>query len=228
MCCNRAVEPGNPRLYAIVCADACEQRGLELLSVGAALSELRPWAVQLRAKNRPASEVLVWLKDLRKLTAQQGVRLFCNDRADLAALAGADGVHVGQDDLPVSEVRKHFPGLLVGLSTHNAAQMVAALDQNPDYVALGPVFATTSKADHDAPLGLAGLSEVGALARARGIPLVAIGGLGRSSASVVASQCEHIALISSLLPDVEEMLSTSPLNAVVRRRVEALFGSALG
>ena len=90
------------------------------------------------------------------LAARAGVPLYANDRPDLALLARCDGVHVGQDDVPVALVRKVAPGLRVGLSTHDAAQVEAALEEGPDYLAVGPVFATASK---DRPSPVVGLDR---------------------------------------------------------------------
>jgi thiamine-phosphate pyrophosphorylase len=127
--------------------------------------------------------------------------LFANDRPDLALLAGADGVHVGQDDLPLAEVRRLAPGLRVGLSTHDLAQLDAALELAPDYVAFGPVFATRSKARPDPVVGIAGLRAAAARARARGIELVAIGGIDRERAPEITGTGAIAAVIAALIPE---------------------------
>jgi thiamine-phosphate pyrophosphorylase len=110
-------------------------------------------------------------------------------------------VHVGQDDLPLAEVRRLPGSLKVGVSTHDLAQLARALDERPDYVALGPVFATRSKQGADPALGLETLKQGAALARAAGVPLVAIGGLELGHTAELASLGVMAAVISDLLAD---------------------------
>ena len=140
------------------------------------------------------------LRALRPLCTSAGARLIANDRADLAALAQCDGVHIGQDDLPLSVVRLIAPGILVGVSTHTLAQLGTALAEQPDYVAFGPVFGTASKERADPSVGLELLAEAHALARAAGIPLVAIGGITIERAPAVGAHCELAAVIAALHP----------------------------
>jgi thiamine-phosphate pyrophosphorylase len=109
-------------------------------------------------------------------------------------------VHVGQTDMPVDRVRSLAPGLGVGISTHTIGQLAIALALRPTYVAFGPVFETTTKGDPDPATGLAALREAHRLASAAGIPLVAIGGISRDRAPVVAPISEAIAVISGLVP----------------------------
>jgi thiamine-phosphate pyrophosphorylase len=118
-------------------------------------------------------------------------------------MAGCDGVHVGQDDLPVSDVRRFAPELRVGVSTHNEEQLEAALALNVDYVAFGPVFATKSKAQPDPTVGLDGLERAARAARARACPLVAIGGIDLDNAGSVAAHADLGAVISALWADDE-------------------------
>lgn len=132
--------------------------------------------VQLRAKRATDGEALRWAREIRKLTRDAGLLLVINDRFDLALASDADGVHLGQGDLPLSrlpvEVRDR---LLVGRSTHSAPQLREARAEAPDYLAFGPVFGTTSKASKWLPRGLPALREAVALARPH--PLIAIGGI---------------------------------------------------
>ena len=123
------------------------------------------------------------------------------DRADLAVLAGAGGVHVGQDDLPPSAARKIVgDARRLGVSTHNAAQVRAGLDAPVDYLAIGPVFATTSKANPDPVVGLAGVAEAAGLAHGAARPLVAIGGITLAEAPrVIDAGADSLAVISDLL-----------------------------
>src|SRR5690606_4928767 len=143
--CQRQARPvPSSRLYAILDVDACEARGLPVLEAAEGLCRSAPAFLQLRAKGRSAAEVRSLLTPLRRLVGG-GTLLFLNDRADLAELAGCDGVHVGQSDLPLLSVRHHFPRLRVGVSTHSQAEFARALAERPDYVALGPIFPTATK-----------------------------------------------------------------------------------
>ena len=191
-------------LYPIVDVDSLEREALGApLSVLAFAEQVllaRPPLLQLRAKHSGARDTLELLRALRPLCTRAGTRLIANDRPDLALLAQCDGVHVGQDDLPLSVVRQIAPGLLVGVSTHSLTQMADALAQKPDYVALGPVFGTASKERPDATVGVALLAEAHLLSRAAGIPLVAIGGITLERATAVAPHCELAAVIAALHP----------------------------
>jgi len=134
--------------------------------------------LQLREKLLRDRELLDRARRLRTLTTARGALFFVNDRPDIARLAGADGVHVGQDDLPIAEARRIAgPTVLVGLSTHSVEQARAALDQRPDYVAVGPMFTSATK-PAAAARGPSLLSEVRAFADC---PVVAIGGITAAS-----------------------------------------------
>src|SRR5258708_4272400 len=143
-------------LYAIADLETLERRRLDPVRFAEAVLAARPAALQIRDKAGGARRTLALLRAVAPLAARAGVPLFANDRADLALLARCDGVHVGQDDLPVPLARRVAPGLRVGLSTHDAAQVEAALEEGPDYIAVGPIFPTTSKDRPSPVVGLAG------------------------------------------------------------------------
>ncbi len=190
-------------LYAIADVEALELRGLDPVRFAASVLAARPAALQLRDKTGGARRTLALLRAIAPRAAEAGVPLFANDRPDLARLAGSEGVHVGQDDLPVPLCRSIAPGLRVGLSTHDAAQVEAALEEAPDYIAIGPVFPTSSK---DRPSPIVGLAALGALAdrvrRARpGLPVVAIGGITAATAAEVGRLVDAAAVIGALLPE---------------------------
>ena len=190
-------------LYPIVDVDSLRELGTEPAAIVAFAERVlraRPALVQLRAKHCGAGETLELLRALRPLCTSAGARLIANDRADLAALSQCDGVHIGQDDLPLSVVRLIAPGLLVGVSTHTLSQLAHALAEQPDYVAFGPVFGTASKAHPDPSVGVELLAEAHAQARAAGIPLVAIGGITLERARAIAPHCELAAAIAALHP----------------------------
>jgi thiamine-phosphate pyrophosphorylase len=187
-------------LYAIVDVELLEARKVPVVGFAERVLAARPGVIQLRAKASGAREMLDTLRRLRPLCATAGVPLFANDRPDLAVLARCDGVHVGQEDLPVAEVRRFAPTLRVGVSTHDLDQLRRALDARPDYVAFGPVFPTTSKSDPSPVTGLARLAEASVECRAAGIPLVAIGGIDASTAARVGIHADLGAAISALFP----------------------------
>jgi thiamine-phosphate pyrophosphorylase len=154
--------------------------------------------VQLRAKRAPDREALAWADAIRAITRSHGVLFFVNDRFDLALAAGADGVHLGQHDLPPAAIPAPLrERLLVGRSTHTPEELRAARDEPVDYVAFGPVFGTRSKeSEHDAR-GLAMLAA--AVREAAPRPLVAIGGIDAgNAASVMAAGAAGVAVISAV------------------------------
>ena len=189
-------------LYAILDTSALDARGLDVLAFARAVLAGRPSLIQLRAKNRGANETLALLSAVGPLAAAAGVPLFANDRPDLAVLAGVPGVHVGQGDLSLAAVRLAFPSLLVGVSTHEASEVAAALGSGacapPDYLAFGPVYPTTSKADAEPVVGIAALA--GVVARAGGRPVVGIGGIDLARAAEIGAAGALAAVIGALLP----------------------------
>jgi thiamine-phosphate pyrophosphorylase len=196
-------------LYAIADLETLERHGLDPIRFAEALLSARPAALQIRDKAGGARRALSVLRAVAPLAARgPKIPLFANDRPDLAVLAGCDGVHVGQDDVPVPLVRElaarwGAPTLRVGLSTHDEAQIEAALAESPDYVALGPIFPTSTK---DRPSPVVGLDRLAALsARVRaarpGVPVVAIGGITLETAPAVGRHADAAAVIGALLPD---------------------------
>ncbi len=144
-------------------------------------------AVQLREKagDTPDAVTLALAAELRELTDEMGKILIINDRPDIAAIVGADGVHLGQRDLPLAEARRLLrPGAIVGRSTHNIAQARTAVQEGADYVALGPVFETETK-DAGPTAGLEFLAQAQADPVVSTAPLVAIGGIDASNAQQV-------------------------------------------
>ena len=214
-------------LYAIVDAGALDQRNLDPLAFAEAVLSVSPAALQLRAKNVSARETLALLRALAPMCHHAGVRLVANDRPDLAILAGCDLVHVGQDDMPVDRIRRIAPGLGIGVSTHSLEQLDLALALRPDYVAFGPVFPTTTKKNPDPVVGVAGLSQAYARARAAGIPLVAIGGITYERARSIVAAADAVAAIADLLPPLVTAAGTRTTSEVlleVAARARALNG----
>ena len=135
--------------------------------------------------------------EIRKITRDAGVLFIVNDYLDIALLSGADGVHVGQDDLPVTEVKRLAPHLLVGCSTHSPEQARQAVSDRADYIGVGPVFATQTKEDACDAVGLDYLEHV---AKTHDIPFVAIGGINRNNLGEVLSRgASTVCLISEII-----------------------------
>ena len=192
--------PSMRGLYAIVDADFVVRRGVSLQAFAEHVIAARPAVVQLRAKRAHSRDILAWLRAMRAPSQARGVLLFANDRPDLAVLAECDGVHVGQDDLDVRDVRRFAPRLLVGISTHDEQELDRALELSPDYVAYGPVFETVSKERPNAVVGLSGLERAHLRCRENRTPLVAIGGIDIERARRVAPLADFGAVISGLWP----------------------------
>ena len=196
-----------PRLYPILDVDVLTERRLAPTDVVEAWLGSGITLIQLRAKHLEGGPFLTLARTLRARTARAGIRLLINDRVDIAALAEAEGVHVGQDDLSPDDVRGVLGAhAIVGLSTHSDAQMHDAVRTSASYLAIGPVFATQSKANPDAAVGLAGVARAAAIAAAAGRPLVAIGGISLAHASaVLRAGASSVAVISDLIaPDLAE------------------------
>lgn len=155
--------------------------------------------VQLREKLMTPREFYAEAEAAVRVARESGVRLIINDRADIALAAGADGVHLGQDDLDPAAARRLLgDDAIIGFSTHSVEQAALAAKIYPlDYIAVGPVFATTSKANPDPVIGLEGLRRVREVVGA--IPLVAIGGITLANArAALAAGADSVALISAL------------------------------
>jgi len=172
-------------------------------------------AIQLRAKGARDAVALAWAREIRAITRARGAAFVVNDRFDLALLAEADAVHLGQDDLPASAIPRDVRGrLAVGLSTHTVDQARAACDEGADYVAFGPLFGSTSKDTGYAERGLEALREIAALARSR--PVVAIGGIDATNASAArAAGATGIAVISAIASSPDEAAAIAATRALV-------------
>jgi len=185
-----------PRIYPLTdvqLSGISHAEQVKLLSLGGAT------LIQLREKRMPAREFYEQAKEAVEVAARRGVQLIINDRVDVALAVGAHGVHLGQDDMPPEAARGLLGSdALIGYSTHNIEQAVAATKLPIDYLAIGPIFATTTKSDTAPVLGLEGLRTV---RRAVGaFPLVAIGGItSANAADVIAAGADSVALISALL-----------------------------
>lgn len=152
-------------------------------------------AIQIREKNVPDAQFLALAAELRELTDEMGRILIVNDRADVAAIVGADGVHLGQGDLPIAEVRRLLrPTAIVGRSTHSIEQARAAVNEGADYISVGPMFPTTTK--DRAPVGPGLLKE--ALAEIS-VPIVCIGGINTGNVGQLVAAGGRCIAVSSVI-----------------------------
>ncbi len=176
--------------------------------------------IQLREKHLSPREFYDAAEAALDAARERGVRLIINDRADIALALGADGVHLGQDDLDPSAARRLLgERFIIGYSTHSVAQAIEAARLPVDYVAIGPIFATRTKENPDAVVGLDGLRRVKDAVAARGIPLVAIGGITPDTArSVLDAGADSVAVVSALLaaPEVIKQRTREFLRALDR------------
>jgi thiamine-phosphate pyrophosphorylase len=162
------------------------------------LAEAGVRLLQYRNKTATARRLLESSQALARTLSPRGVRFLVNDRADIAALAQADGVHLGQDDLAVEQARRLLgPEKWIGVSTHNLEQFERAAATSADYVAVGPVFATASKSNPDPVVGLEFLRQVRRLTPK---PIVAIGGITLDrAAELIESGADSVAVIADIL-----------------------------
>lgn len=188
-------------LYGIIDAESCSRRGLDLLGVATALAQGGVRLVQYRDKLSAETEYLANARALRKQLPRPTL-LLLNDYPHLVSAADADGVHVGQTDCSVVVAREVVgPERIVGVSTHSADQALAANATDADYIAIGPVFATSSKMDAEPVVGVCGVQAARAVTTK---PLVAIGGIGLDEARVVRKAgADSVAVISALLPSAD-------------------------
>ena len=185
-----------PCLYAILDA-SCFQDSVALFLTAEELLAGGVTLLQYRDKGGNARQMLEQARELKRRLGGS-VKLIMNDRADLCLAAGFDGVHVGQQDLSSEGARKVIGDRLwLGVSTHNPEQVKEADKTSADYIAIGPVFPTASKANPDPVIGLEGVQKARALTRK---PLVAIGGINRANCrSVIEAGADSVAVISDLM-----------------------------
>jgi thiamine-phosphate pyrophosphorylase len=194
-----------PRLYAIVDVEVARQAGWSPQDLWRAFLTGGARLVQLRGKGLASGALLELASALVEDARSAGAVAILNDRADLAVLAGADGVHVGQDDLAVADVRGIVgPTAIVGMSTHTPRQIDDALRAPIDYLAVGPVFDTHVKDTGYQPVGVE-LVRLAAGAAAGRLPVVAIGGITVDRApEVVAAGAASVAIITDLTTESPE------------------------
>jgi len=205
-----------PRLYPILDAGVLAARQISIEQFAGELASAGVSLLQYRDKVASPQTVLANVELIRRAAA--GVTLLLNDRADLARIGRCDGVHVGQTDLHPDDARRVVGvGKLIGVSTHTLAQFEAAVATEADYLAIGPIYATTTKQNPDPVTGLELLRQVRKLTKK---PVVAIGGITRERVrEVLDAGADSIAVISALVPSEPEV-SALPL-------IEAFLSAAM-
>ena len=193
-------------VYVILDPSVCSERPLRDALVLSSKAGAKLF--QYRNKTAPMKEAYAEALPLRQAAADLGVLFIVNDRCDLALAVDADGVHLGQEDLPYAEARKVM-GLkkIIGLSTHNAEEVREADRLKPDYIGFGPIFKPGSKQDHDPIVGVAGLRAIRSLTP---LPIFAIGGITLDQVGeVMRAGANGIAVISAVLkaPDIKQAVS---------------------
>jgi thiamine-phosphate pyrophosphorylase len=194
------------RLYFVTDASTTEHALLEALAGGVDV-------LQLRDKEADDDAILAAAATFRALCAEHGALFFVNDRPDLAVAAGADGVHLGQNDEPVAAVRERLGrDLLIGLSTHSREQLAAALETDADYVCVGPVYATPTKPDYPA----VGLELVRHAAEVVERPWFAIGGIdGAHVEEVATAGARRVAVVRAIRDAPDPRAAAAGLRAAV-------------
>ena len=200
------------RLRLLVIADVDAAPGGSMVEIVRAAVRSGAPAVQLRAKNTTARAMTELALLLQEETRVVGALFFVNDRVDIALAAGADGAHLGDDDLPLAQARRITPpGFLLGRSTDSVAGALKAEREGADYLGVGSVYSTTSKADAGQPIGLSRITQV---VGAVHIPVVGIGGIGPSDApAVIRAGAAGVAVIRAVLDAADPAAATRALLA---------------
>lgn len=188
------------RLYGIL--DLGYVKAAHAVTAASQMMEGGVQVLQLRAKKAQRDEILRLAKEVVPLCRAKGVPFILNDHPDLVQEAGADGAHVGQDDMTVAEARR-LAGrhAIIGKSTHSLAQARAAVDEQPDYIGFGPLFATPTKPDY-VPIGLEDIAEAH---RTVALPIFCIGGIKQENLeTVLAAGAKRVVIVSGILqaPDI--------------------------
>jgi thiamine-phosphate pyrophosphorylase len=187
-----------PKLYSIIDTASCDHRELSPLLLAEILIDAGVRILQYRHKDPWTAGRFEEAQEITALCGEAGVLFVLNDRADYARLLGA-ALHVGQDDLPPLAARKVISDEVMGFSTHNREQLLRGHEEPVEYLALGPIFATSSKSQPDSVVGVEGLRALRPLTTK---PLAAIGGINMDNArEVLGAGANSVAVISALLPE---------------------------
>ena len=189
-------------LYPVVSSEFC--LGRDVCNIVADIASAGAKIVQIREKNLSDCAMFELVKKCREITERYNMLLIVDDRVDIAMAAGADGVHLGQDDFPLTEAKKLAPEMLFGVSTHNAEEIRKALSDGCGYLNIGPMFPTRTKS---VACGALGLEKIEALSPMLSCPFSVMGGIKEHHLEMLCSRgFRHIAMVTEITqaPDVRE------------------------
>lgn len=203
------------RLLLHLVTDRTLSRGRSLVEVVREAVAGGVTCVQLREKNCSTRQFLEEALLLKELLQPLGLPLIINDRVDIALAVGADGVHLGQSDMPISHARRLLgPDCLIGISAESMEDALAAEQQGADYIGISPVFSTPTKTDTAPALGLDGIRQIRKLVR---IPLVGIGGINLTNAcQVLAAGADGVAVVSAIMAAESPRQAAELMRGVLR------------
>ena len=201
-------------LYLVTDRELCGTRGVESVVEQAVRGGVR--YVQLREKETSTRDFVTLAEHIKRILTPMHIPLIINDRLDVALAVGADGVHVGQEDMPYRTARQILgPSAIIGLSVENWEDVVAAQNLDVNYLGVSPVFATPTKTDTKGVWGLEGLTRVKAYSRH---PLVGIGGINADNAeAVVMAGADCVAVVSAICAAIDPFQATKDLDEIVHR-----------
>ena len=199
-------------LYVVITEAFCAQRSaLDVLDACLAAGVR---IVQFREKSASAADFFAGAQAFRERTRAHGALLIVNDRIDIALATGADGVHLGQDDLPVEAARAIAPSLIIGASSHSREEALAAEKAGASYVNIGPIFATQTKA---VPTGVVGPEMIDAIAPGLSVPFSCMGGIKAHNINeVLARGARHIAVVTAVTAANDPQAAAAALRAAIQ------------
>jgi thiamine-phosphate pyrophosphorylase len=197
-----------------VVTDECLSRGLSHSQIARQALEGGADVIQLRDKTMGGSALMMQAREIRRLTKEAGKLFIVNDRLDIALASGADGVHLGQEDMALADARALAPAsFIIGVTVHDVNEAKEAERGGADYLGLSPIFSTGSKADAGAACGL---EMIKAVKKAVSVPVVAIGGIGPSNArDVLEAGADGLAVISAVVGQPDVAAAARRLKAVI-------------
>jgi thiamine-phosphate pyrophosphorylase len=202
------------RLGLYVITDEAVSHGLGHVEIARQAAEGGADVIQLRDKARTERDMMAIALQIVKITRSSGISFMVNDRLDLALACGADGVHLGQEDLPVPFARRISPkGFVIGTSVRSVQEALVAESEGADYIALSPIFDTATKSDAGPGKGLERLREIKS---AVSIPVIAIGGIGRTNVRhVMEAGADGVAVISAVVGQKDIVKATAEMRSLV-------------
>lgn len=170
--------------------------------------------VQLRAKNVDGGELLTVAKEMQKIAEEHCKYFIVDDRVDVAVLAGADGVHIGQSDIPVTEARRLCGDhMIIGVSVSNVEEAIKAVEGGADYLGVGPIFSTKTKSDAGDALGLDAIYDI---RKAVDVPIVGIGGINRGNLlDVIHAGADGVAVVSAIMAQKDIKVAAHELKVMI-------------